>query len=387
MQVDIEELAAGGDGVGHVDGKVIFVPRAAPGDRVVVRVVQDRKSYLRGEVTEVVQPAPVRVEPPCPLFRAATCGGCQWQHVAYAAQAAAKEAIVRAALRRLVGAGLVVEPIATPVPEYGWRRRARLHWVKRHKGEVIIGFHAPRSDRITDVRACPQVEPAVEAALGPLHDRLGPGLTGTGEVDLVAGTSGVHVVIHGPCDPAAAEALSAAPGIAGVRLGKRTFRAPSVELEPGLRGAADQFAQASATGNAALIEIVDLATRPRDGTRILELHAGSGNFTRVLAQGAASVLAVDTATHAEAHGNVELRRADAATETAALAAAAEHFDLAVLDPPRTGDLPDTRALTALAPARDADVLLAAGYRPVRARPIDLMPQTAHVEVVLSLTAR
>ncbi len=396
MDVDIESLAAGGDGVGRVEGKVVFVPRTAPGDGVRARVVEDKKSFMRGELEAVVRPSPDRVEPPCPLFRAGTCGGCQWQHVAYTAQAGAKQEIVRTALRRLITAGLALEPIAAPVPEYHWRRRARLHWVRRHKGEVIIGFHAPRSDRITDVPACPQLDPALEAVLAPLHELLGPGVTGTGEIDLVAGQGGkVHVAIHGPCDPAAAEAL--APAVAGVRLGKRTFGAPSVELEPGLRGSADQFAQASAAGNAALIAIVDAASAPREGQRILELHAGSGNFTRVLANGAAHVLAIDSAVQPGSAGNTEHRRADAATETAALAAAAEHFDLAVLDPPRTGDLPAVRALADLGSARivyvscdpatlarDADVLLAAGYRPERAWPVDLMPQTAHVEVVLAL---
>ncbi|HTM22865.1 MAG TPA: TRAM domain-containing protein [Kofleriaceae bacterium] len=398
FEIDIEELAAGGDGVGRVDGKVVFVPRAAPGDRVQVRVVEDKKSFARGELVAVARASADRVEAPCPLFRAATCGGCQWQHVAYAAQARAKEQIVRGALRRLVAAGLVIEPIAAPVPEYGWRWRAWLHWVRRRKGEVLIGFHAPRSERITDVHACPQIEPALERVLGPLHERLGPGLSGDGEIDVIAGAAGdVHVAIHGPCAPEAAEALASSAAVAGVRLGKRVFGGAAVELEPGLRGGAEQFAQASAAGNAALIAVVDAATAPRAGLRILELHAGSGNLTRILSREAAQVVAVDSGGHGIDAANVTYLRADAAAHTETLAAAGEHFDLALLDPPRTGDLAAARALAALKPgrivyvscdpatlARDADALVSAGYRPERAWPLDLMPQTAHVEVVLAL---
>jgi len=400
VEVDVAELAAGGDGVARVDGKVVFVAGAVPGDRLRVRIVEQHKSFARGAIAELIAAGADRVEPPCPLFREAACGGCQWQQLAYPAQVAAKAHIAAAALRRLVAAGLVIEPVTAPVPPYGWRRRARLHWVRRRRGEVIIGLHRPRSDRVVDLRACAQLEPALEAVLAPLHDRLGPGLGGSGEIELVAGGDGrVHVAVRGPCAPDAAAALVDAGAVAGVRLGRRVFGAAGVELEAGVRGGAEQFAQASTDGNRALIELVDQASRPRDRLRVLELHAGSGNLTRVLADGAAEVVAVDRSIPDPFPlAGVRARRGDAAAETAALAAAGERFDLAVLDPPRTGDLTAVRALAELGPgrivyvscdpatlARDADVLVAAGYRPQRAWPVDLMPQTAHLEIVLALS--
>ncbi len=398
----IESVAAGGDGVARDSGgRVVFVPRAAPGDRVRATVTEEHKSFARAHLDAVLEPGPGRVAPPCPLFASGACGGCQWQHLSSEAQRAAKEAIVGAALRRLVDAGLAIEPLRTPVPPLGWRRRARLHWVRpRRAGAALIGFFAPGSRHVTDVDRCPQLEPAADAALAAIRRVLGPVLTGRGEIDVVAGQGGgVHVTVRGPCAPAAARALAEAPEIAGVRLGRRQFGAEAIALEPGLEAASGEFAQASSAGNAALLEVVNLATRAREGKRVLELYAGGGNLTRVLARGAAEVIAVERAVPVAppAGGNVSFRQGSAEEEVKILARHGERFDLVVLDPPRTGAADACQLLPRLGPsrivyvscdpatlARDAGALVAAGYAPVRAWPIDMMPQTAHVEVVLEL---
>ena len=125
IEVDVTALAAGGDGVARdADGRVTFVPRSAPGDRVRVRIVKATKSFARGEVVDIVQASPSRVPPPCEYF-VAGCGGCQWQHVDRTAQLAAKHALVAGALRKLPG--LAIESVLAPAPAYGWRRRARFH--------------------------------------------------------------------------------------------------------------------------------------------------------------------------------------------------------------------------------------------------------------------
>ena len=401
LVLSIESVAAGGDGVAHdPGGRVVFVPRAAPGDRVRATVTEEHKSFARAQLDAVLEPGPGRVEPPCSLFTSGACGGCQWQHMSAETQHAAKEAIVGAALRRLVDAGLAIEPLRAPVPALGWRRRARLHWVRpRRASAALIGFFAPGSRHVTDVDRCPQLDSALGDALAAIRRVLAPALTGRGEIDVVAGEGGVHVTVRGPCAPTAARALADAPEIAGVRLGRRQFGATSVALEAGLEAAAGDFAQASTAGNAALLEIVDQATRAREGGRVLELYAGSGNLTRVLARGADAVVAVERAQPIAPPegGNVSFRQGAAEEEVSILARHGERFDLVVLDPPRTGAAETCRLLPRLgAPrvvyvscdpatlARDAAALVAAGYAPVRAWPIDMMPQTAHLEVVLEL---
>jgi 23S rRNA (uracil1939-C5)-methyltransferase len=182
--------------------------------------------------------------------------------------------------------------------------------------------------------------------------------------------------------------------------------APVVEIEEGLEGGAAGFAQASATGNAALCAEVERAASPRAGARVLELFAGAGNFTRTLRAGAGAVVASDVSPAPPLLGRapspgvaaVEWRRGPAGVVAADAVAGGETFDLVVLDPPREGAAEAVAALLALAAprlvyiscdpatlARDLVALVAGGYRPGWAQPLDLMPQTAHVEVVATLS--
>jgi 23S rRNA (uracil1939-C5)-methyltransferase len=170
-----------------------------------------------------------------------------------------------------------------------------------------------------------------------------------------------------------------------------------VELEAELNTSADRFAQASESGNKALVAAVDRAVTPRKQARILELFAGQGNFTHVLARDAARVVAVDVAPGSGGE-RIEWRSGRAEEVTAKLLRAGERFDWAVLDPPRTGARELVAPLAELAPthilyvscdpaslARDLEALVERGYRAVRALVFDLMPQTAHLELLAVLT--
>lgn len=400
LELTIDALAAGGDGVGRDDdGRVTFVPLAAPGDRVRVRVVEQHKRFARGELVEVIAPSPDRVAPACELF--GTCGGCQWQHVAREAQLRAKQAIVAHALRRVIGpgaGGMELLPIQAPGEPLGWRRRARLRWVRRRRGDVVLGFVRARSHEIVDAVRCPQLLPAAQHAVDAARELLGPGLYGKGTLAVLAGHAGaVHAAIEGSARPEAIEAWVGSGAVAGVRLGGRTWGAETIELEPGLRGRADAFAQPSLAGNRALCAAV--AREAGGYARVVELYAGSGNLTRVLRDaGATRVVAIDHAGEGQDEDAVvRWRRGDVAQQLVALVEDERRFDLAVLDPPRAGAADAVALLPRLEPsrilyvscdpatlARDLDTLTAAGYRPLRAQPIDLMPQTSHVEVIVTL---
>lgn len=401
VPLTIDKLVAGGDALARGDdGRVVFVSYGAPGDRARVRLVEQRKQFARGEIAALVAPSPVRVEPPCPLFRDRTCGGCAWQHVAVEAQATAKQEIVAGALRHAIAAGMELLPIETPVPPYHWRRRARLHWVRPPGSTTaVVGFFAPRSHHVTRVAACPQVEPAIEAALEPIHRVLAPALQQRGEIDVLADPAGqVQIAVRGPCLRGVAETLVGQGPIVGVIAAGAVHGAPDLEIEPGHRAQATHFAQASQSGNLALRAAVDRAARPQGGARILELFAGSGNFTLALCDSAAAVVAVDARPGpAVSHPRLEWRSGEADAVTRQLAAEGQRFDLVVLDPPREGAREAAAAIAELAPAaivyvscdaatlaRDLAELSARGYRAERAQPIDLMPQTSHVEIVTSL---
>jgi len=382
-ELEVTALAAGGDGVARdAGGRVTFIPRTAVGDRVLVQLGKQTKSFARGEIAEVVTPSTDRVAPPCEFFTAG-CGGCTWQHINRPAQLAAKQAIVAGALRKLEG--LAIEPIADPAPAYGWRRRARFH-VEGGK----VGLYAYGSQRVIPIASCPQLEPDLDAALRVVTQATPP----DGELMILRGHKG-EVVVSVEHGWRGAPALIGRAGIVGVLAGREAHgSATTIEVEPGLHGGPRDFAQASAAGNAALIALARGALGKGPG-RLLELHAGAGNLTRAFAEDGWTVTASDVAK--------PTRVADGATSFAVGAAdkvlerAQGPFDAIVLDPPRTGAPEAISGIVRHAPAtivyvscdpatlaRDALDLVKAGWRAQRAWPVDLMPQTAHVEVVLKL---
>ena len=396
VSVEVESLAFGGDAVGRQqggegaraadDGRVTFVPLAAPGERVRVRVEREKGKVAWGELLAIERPGPDRVPPPCPLFGA--CGGCQWQHVTIEAQHAAKRAIVERAL----GAPLTAFVAASP--PYGYRDRAKL----AVGPGGTLGFRMRRSHDVIDVPACPLFGAELARALPALRGTargLAPGV----EIDAQAGNDGVHInVAH--ADPTSAaharreiDRLGAA-GVVGLSLaGKPTLASPDVDVaEPGsppLRVSADGFAQVGRPGNAALVAAVREAVGPSPGA-VIELYAGSGNLTRHLVRaGATSVAASDGDPAAIARGGKNVPEA-----TWSLRPPAGEVDTVVLDPPREGADKAHLAVAARARrrvvyvscdpqtlARDARALRAAGFELTAAVALDLMPQTFHVEVV------
>lgn len=387
IELEVTALAAGGDAVGRdATGRVTFVAGAAPGDRIRARIVETHRSFARGELVEVLVASPARVAAPCPLAAARTCGGCPWMHVSAEAQLAAKQELAAGALRKLIARGLALAPPRAPVLPLRWRRRARFHI-----GGGAIGLDAPRSRRITDIAVCLQLDARLEAALGEVRAALGPGFDGAGELHLALGHRGdVHVVLEAPVAAAVADSLVGRAGIAGVVVPAHVAGAAAIEVEPGLVAPADAFAQASEAGNRALIAEVIAAVAPAPGLRVLELFAGSGNFTRPLVAAGAEVVANDAREASIAGARFEVGPAAEVVKRLAH----ERFDVVLLDPPRTGARDAVTALAALAIprviyvacdaatlARDLEILDAAGWSPRRAQVLDLMPQTAHLEIV------
>jgi 23S rRNA (uracil1939-C5)-methyltransferase len=397
LKLTIDSLAAGGDGVGRDDeGRVTFVPQAMPGDVVLVELLQDRKQFARGKVVEIIEASKQRVEPKCALFKAGTCGGCQWQHVDAATQRAAKEEIVDNGLRRAMERGMTRADLEQPCTSYGWRRRARLSfWAGGDKR--FIGFYPPKSKQITDVTVCPQLEDKLQEALGLVRKHLLPALRHRGEIEMLLGEDGrVHVAIHGTVAPKGLKDLVAEEMIAGVRNGKTLHGDATVLLEGGVPGNAEGFAQASRAGNLALCKKVAASVGDHKDKSILELYAGSGNFTRLFL-GAKRLVAVESAPVANPPAEADWREAEVVELLESMVQGKEHFDLVLLDPPRSGAKEAIAAIAALTPetvvyvscdvatlSRDVEALCELGYTAESASPVDLMPQTSHVEVVLVL---
>ena len=403
VTVEIDGLAMGGDAIGRQrdpagaesasDGRATFVPLAAPGERVRVRIEREKGRVAWGELTAIERPSPDRVAPPCPLF--GSCGGCQWQHVSIDVQRAAKKAIVERAL------GIAIPLVRVVGPELGYRDRAKLTVGKAG----TLGFHARRSHDIVDVGEpprCPLFGPELARALPALR-ALAHGMAPGIELEVQAGAEGVHLNV------VRADAVSTAharreidrlneAGIVGLSFaGKPALGRAEVDVaEPGSPALAipgGGFAQVGRAANAALVAAVLEAVGPEPGI-VLEMYAGSGTFTRHLVAvtdtgGRGRVFACDGDPAAVERGR---RNVPAAVWSARLPA--DSPDTVVLDPPREGA--DRFHLTAAIRARrrivyascdpqtlgrDARHLKADGFRLVQAVALDLMPQTFHVEVV------
>lgn len=165
LELDIDALSNAGDGIGRVDGWVVFVPFALPGDRVKARVWRNDKNYSSADLVEVLHPSPDRVEPGCRLF--GTCGGCQYQHFSYDRQLLWKTRQVADLLRLQAGLELPVNPAIASPRQYHYRSKITPHFDKpREASRPAIGFLKAGSRReVVDVPQCPIAMECINEAL------------------------------------------------------------------------------------------------------------------------------------------------------------------------------------------------------------------------------
>lgn len=383
VEVRIESLAAGGDGVARVDGYVMFVPQGVPGDRVLVEVVEIRAKHVRARIVEVREPSASRREARCRHF--GRCGGCAWQHVSLATQRAAKGEIVRSAIAHITGVGLPGPIDVIGSDEYGYRSRASLRTTVRD-GVQRVGFQRALSHDVEAIDECPVLVPALQEELRELNahpERVSPG---SSYVHLAAGDAG--------------GTASSAPARGGLVTG----RAPTVTQT--VRGMVFEFdAVGFFQGNRTLLEeLVLRAVAGANGRTAFDLYCGAGLFTLPLARSFERVFGVEADGRAVelARGNARANGVDNVRfqvgdlrSLEALDALPGTVDLILVDPPRSGmggslaraigrrSAREIRYVSCdpATFARDAKEFIAEGYRFASVVALDLFPQTPHVEVV------
>jgi 23S rRNA (uracil1939-C5)-methyltransferase len=366
------------------------VPRAAPGDRLRVRIVETGRNFARAVIEEILEPAPARRPPPCQYF--GVCGGCHLQHLDYPAQLQAKAEFVRESLRRLGGIEWRGEIQTRAAAELGYRARAEIKVQRELNGHLRLGYFKAGTHEVCEVHDCPILLPAANRELQRLHaePRLIP--RRATRVYLTVGDDEVIVT------PATGE-NDKTPEIDA--LGTAHQRLAGFEYRFGVRS----FFQS----NRLLVEdLVRTVINERGGQFVVDLYAGVGLFTLPLAQRFAQVCAVEGNRLAAQHGVENVRangltnvRYEAVSVEAWLkdkAAEAPRPDLVVLDPPRAGaGAVVIQRLAALAPpqlvyvscdpatlARDVKLLSAFGYALNTVTVLDMFPQTFHVETVAEL---
>lgn len=370
QEVEVTAMAAGGAGVAHLeDGRVVFVHRTAPGDRVRIRVEKARKRWARGAVLEILEEGAGRRVAPCPRYD--RCGGCTLEHLEYAEQLRWKGRIVADALERI--GGLDVEPPeVVPSPrEFRYRSRVSFTLRRLEGGRVVAGFRElERPGRVLDVgQECLLPTPALARAWGALRRGWGPGagrLGGGRELRLTlreAG-AGVVLVVEGARDDSDAGALVAEVGpLVAVWSVDDDGRARLLAGEPDpvetwmgeripVRGAA--FLQVNREAAAHLHEAVLEGAGPVEGRAVVDAYSGVGAYGRPLARGGARVTGIELDPQA-----VEAAREGAPEGFRMVEGRVEErlgeclpADVVVLNPPRAGlDESVTEVLAERVPGR------------------------------------
>jgi 23S rRNA (uracil1939-C5)-methyltransferase len=443
MSIDVEltDLAYGGDAVGRYEGRVLFVPGGIPGERVRVEIVEERRGHARAALLEILRPAPERIEPLYPLL---TDCGCQWQHIAYPAQLTWKAHIVRQLLVRIGK-----QPDALVHPTLGmagntapWEYRNIMLFSVGPEGE--IGQKFTDSHEVQDLESCELLHPALNMVYkkvrAKLKDYFGEalaemvqGFTIRGAIGAVS-TPGAAPVKAAPTllsiharpgsvmenpEQLAHELITTAPGIVGViieRVGGRYGRVFEgqeylTDMVSGrrFRVSADSFFQVNMVQTPVLAERAVALLDPQRTDVVLDGYSGVGLFSAFLAGRAGRVVAIESQPSAvmDARANATLNNHNNITALEGtlerllgqISYRRERIDLALVDPPRSGCHPKAlQALQQLSPraicyvscdpstlARDISTLCGSGrYRLVAAQPIDMFPQTYHIECIALL---
>jgi len=420
-RVRVDELAPGGAGVARLeDGEVVFVRATAPEDLVEV-ALDRRRRPTHGELRRVVEPGPDRVEAACP--HVGECGGCDWMHMAWAAQRREHARIATSAVARalkMAGLSTTSLPVRTlTVGEpLGYRSRARLY-VRAGGGRARVGYRMAKSHQIVEVDSCAVLDETLVPTFGELRDAM-HNARGSGDGTIALGSSSggrrrpvVDLTfdgeLSGGCWAAIDERVSSGAW-AGARVALAGVDRPAVFGDPrpvligeddvALSVAAGGFTQSSDAGARVLGRCVAEEVAP-EGQHVVELYAGSGTLSVYLARGAASYWGIEQDESAVRAARENLAKYGLSGKITA--ADASQVDIpsragvVVLDPPRTGALEACRRIAAARArrvvyiscdaqtlSRDLEPLFAAGHRLSSMTTVELFPQTSHVETVVRL---
>ncbi len=405
LELSLSTPAYGGEIIGRLppdaEGrrKAVFVPYALPGERVRVRLTEEKRGYARAELLAVLEPAAERIPPRCPHYT--RCGGCHYQHASYEAQLRLKETILRDQLERVGGLTDIPLEAAVASPQV-WHYRNHIQFHLTPEGQ--LGFKAPRSETVIPIEECPLAHPAIEAVRPHLAIEPVPGLE---RVALRVGDGDDVMLVLESSDPRPPEfsvdfplsAMHIGPAgrflLAGypdqdITVSGRTFRV-----------SAGAFFQVNLPVAERMVAHLRQHLPLTPGSTVLDLYAGVGLFSAFLAPRLSRLIAVeenpwaceDFAFNLDEFDHVELY--EAPVEMTLPALKDTHPDIILLDPPRGGAgrrtlegilalKAETIAYLSCDPAtlaRDARRLVEGGYRLERVTPFDMFPQTYHIESI------
>ncbi len=406
---DIEDLDFFGQGILHREGKCFFVKNALPGETVRVKVVSAKKKYGRGETLEILAPSPSRTDPPCPYY--GHCGGCQFQHVAYEEELAAKLRHLKQTLTRIGGLKELPEIEVLPAPAL-YQYRQKVTW------QVVggqIGYFKENSRAFVPVERCLLLASPLEELTAVLRRTVIPGLD---QAMLRCNEKGeLFLLLHGNIkdrSELAAEIMGQTPALLGIafvnQAGKTYVKGASRLLQKlgdfSFRIDPQSFFQVNTKAAQALMAEVKAKIAP--GKNLLDLYCGTGAWGIFLADRFQAVYGMDVVGQAveDARFNAEQNRVKGEYHQGKTEEQVSHWlkdmppmDTVLVDPPRQGLFPGVPEILASygakqllyascdpgTLARDLKILCAETYRPAAIIAADFFPRTAHVETVVLMS--
>lgn len=433
----------GGDGLARMPadargpGKAVFVPFVLPGERVEVSPGEEKAGFVRARLENILQPSPQRVEPPCPYFQ--RCGGCHYQHARYEQQLEIKAEILKENLRRIAKLELGSEVQLHPSQPWNYRNRTRLQ--VRGSAEFAIGYYKFGSHELLPIEQCPISSPLINRAMGAVWKLARAGLfpaevqeleffANAEDTELLLELAGLEKREQGLIEQWAKALKIELTELSGVvfetggrpssdtggsekRHHPNRFRAGcTISQIYGVGALTYRTALASYRVSAGSFfqvnrhmtdELVAIVTRGLSGRTALDLYAGVGLFSTVLAKSIGHIEAVESSqcsfTDLKYNSPVNVKPVCATVDHYLQTAARKSSpDVVVVDPARSGlgervasqlGKLGARRITYVSCdpatlARDLKHLLAAGYVVEQAHLVDLFPQTYHLETVLHL---
>jgi 23S rRNA (uracil1939-C5)-methyltransferase len=404
IEVKVDTMAHGGECIGRYEGRAIFVPYTIPGEVIRAEIVDNHERYARARLVDILDPSPVRIEPECPYFGPEKCGGCQWQHIAYEVQANMKGLVVNDQLQRI--AKIDAPPILEPIPDAsGWEYRN--HALFRTNQDGRLGFLSPQSHSVYPIDYCLILHPLLNSLLESL-DMEYPDVEW---LEMRTGTATHDIMLLLQTIDEEPPSLQVDFPISIVQICHDDAIAPLIGLDyitervrdKEFRISATSFFQVNSPQAENLMDTVLEAVDPNGTETVLDAYCGVGFFTAFLADLVQEITGIESNPSAitDAHHNLAgLNNATIlqGTVETILPDLGKEFDIILVDPPRTGL--ERHVLDAMGNgqakklvyvscdpatlARDIQRLTRFGFHLEWDQPIDMFPQTYHIENVALL---
>lgn len=381
----VEKLAFGGMGIVRDGSTAVFVPFVIPGEKIRFKIIEGSKKPVMGELIEVLEPSSTRRNPPCAVF--GRCGGCQLQHIAYKTQLKLKREIVRETFARIAKMDLPVDALIPSPSPLNYRSRVKLRIRKNRMGYLSKGGR-----NFVPIQYCHIARKEINAAMDLTDDILGK--NNASEVEFLLFKNEVYAVLKG-FHSSSTYKIS----IESTQKQKKDW-APLPDFQP-------VFQQVNEEQNENLKKLVENAAEAVKPALAVELFCGDGNLTEAIIKHSERLVACDIDEHAvhiartrfKDKGNrIKFFHCSAEQLLEELLTKEKKADFVLLDPPRTGAKSVVPLIVRFQPkcvfyvscdaptmARDIALFQRHGYMAGKISPLDMFPQTAHIELTATLT--